>query len=396
MRRFLSKIVCLLTLGVTTVSSPAAAEEPTTLGRVKIPIDLAIDPKSPFVTIEVDGQDKVSTIDPTLQDHLTTFIAGKHSPIAAVAVIDIKTGDLLALAQGRDPAKWEGQTHTGLYSGFPAASLFKTVVTAAAFELADIDASREFGLTGGCQHVRATGGWLDDKVQNHRNKMTLRRAYGQSCNGFFAKLAVNHLGLGIITDYARKFGWETGVPSDINMPASPFRPPLAHSSSVHAVGKYAAGFGYVGVNTIQAAWMMAMIANGGIARPVRVLKDTPIPPDPSLPRALSQETADRLLEVMDSTVRGGTASFAFRRGRHRRLRNLVGGKTGTLTGKQPFGLTTWFAGVMPLENPEIAVAAVVVLNDDLWFIKGPNLAAEAFLAYYDQKLKKDAAATAKK
>src|SRR5690606_34308254 len=99
-----------------------------------------------------------------------------------------------------------------------------------------------------CQHVRTTGVWLNDRIENNRNKMNLRKAYGFSCNGFFAKLAINHLGLGIVTDYARKFGWQTGVPADVFLPPSPFRPPMINNSSVHVVGRYAAGFGYVGIN----------------------------------------------------------------------------------------------------------------------------------------------------
>lgn len=363
-----------------------APESATSQQLGQIPLELTVRPDSPFVTINVDGKQKTTTIDPELQSYLTDFIASKHSPIAAVAVIDVKTGALLALAQGRTPDKWGGSVHSGVYTGFPAASLFKTVVAAAAFELAEIDPDQDFGLTGGCQHVRTTGVWLNDRIENSRNKMNLRRAYGRSCNGFFAKLAVNHLGLGIISDYARKFGWQTGVPADVMLPQSPFRPPMVSNSSVHVVGRYAAGFGYVGVSAIHAAWMMAVLANDGLKVPVKVLTETPDPDPTSMERLFSAETAESLRSVMDSTVRGGTASFAFRRGKHRKLRDLVGGKTGTLTGKQPFGLTTWFAGMMPLDNPEIAVAAVVVLNDDLWFMKGPNLAAEAFWAYYDQKL----------
>jgi len=48
-----------------------------------------------------------------------------------------------------------------------------------------------------------------------------------------------------------------------------------------------------------------------------------------------------------------------------------------LTGMHPFGLVTWFAGVYPLDKPRYAISSVVVLDNDLWFAKGPQLAAEA-------------------
>src|SRR5690606_34755982 len=124
--------------------------------------------------------------------------------------------------------------------------------------------------------------------------MNLKKAYGQSCNGFFAKLAINHLGLGIITDYARKFGWQSGIPADFLIPPSPFLPPGANNSSVHAVGRYAAGFGYVGVNAVQAAWMMAVIARDGRALPLRILSETPVPAADELPQVFSTDTATKL------------------------------------------------------------------------------------------------------
>lgn len=341
------------------------------------------------ISIIADGIPRKTTINSKLQGHLTQFLKNKHSPIAAVVVVDVKTGKILAMAQGAKPHLWGGNSHTALHNGFPAASLFKTVVTTAAFEIADIDASEPIGLYGGCQNVRATGVWLKDKITGHLNRMTLRRAFGQSCNGFFAKIAVNHLGLGIITNFAQRFGWKTGVPTDFHLEKSPFRPPLPHNSSTHTVGRYAAGFGYVGISAVHAAWIMLTIANNGAPVPIKIFKDSPTPDSRSLEyRMFSSSTTRHLIDIMDSTIRGGTASFAFRRGKYRKLRHLVGGKTGTLTGRSPKGLTTWFAGMMPLEAPEIVVAAVVVL-EDRWHIKGPHLAAEAFWAYYDLKLHQD-------
>jgi hypothetical protein len=63
-----------------------------------------------------------ATLDPELQNHLQAFIAERGSPIASVVVIDVATGEVLAMAQGRAPAKWGATEHTALYSRFPAAS----------------------------------------------------------------------------------------------------------------------------------------------------------------------------------------------------------------------------------------------------------------------------------
>lgn len=339
---------------------------------------------------DAEGQQKPTTINPRLQEHLTTFIADSRSPVSAVVVMDIKTGSILAMAQGKKPETWGGKTHSALHPNFPAASLFKTVVTAAAFETADIEATKPEGLLGGCANVRESGEWMVEKNPERRNQMSLRKAYGLSCNGYFAKIAVNNLGLGVIRRMARNFGWELPVPTDFALDRSPIKIPAAENSSTHTIGRFAAGFGQVGISAVHAAWNMSIIGNNGRIMPVRLFRDTPIPPYDTLPSAVTPDTAQRLLSVMDATVRGGTASTAFARSKYRKFRDYVGGKTGTLTGSSPRGLTTWFTGVAPLNNPEVAVAAVVML-DERWHIKAHNLAAEAVWAYYDLKTKDQAA-----
>jgi penicillin-binding protein A len=337
-----------------------------------------------------DDQKKATTIIPQLQQHLTTYLIDSRSPVAAVVVMDVKTGSILAMAQGRRPELWGGRTHTAMHTNFPAASLFKTVVTSAAFETANLDAAKPEGLIGGCANVRESGEWMVEKRPERRNQMSLRKAYGLSCNGFFAKIAVNHLGLGVISRMARNFGWEFPIPADFAIERSPIKIPAAENSSTHTIGRFAAGFGNVNTSAVHAAWNMAVIGNSGRTMPVRIFSDTPIPQFDTMPSAITKDTSEKLLEIMDSTVRGGTATNAFKRPRYRKFRDFVGGKTGTLTGSTPKGVTTWFTGVVPLNNPEIAIAAVVVL-DQRWHIKAPNLAAEAVWAFYDYKTKEQAA-----
>jgi peptidoglycan glycosyltransferase len=331
---------------------------------------------------------KLSLI-PEMQDHLSRFIVDRGNPIAAVLALEVKTGKILAMAQGRTPQQWNGTQHSALHNLFPAASLFKTVVAGAAFDIADIDPVAAYGLEGGCADVRPTGVWLNDQVTSLRHQLNLFKAFGNSCNGFFAKIAVNQLGLKTLVEYAQRFGWDGKIAADFHIEKSPLNAPSVRNSSVHTVGRFAAGFGSVGMSAVHAAWMMNAIANKGVKQPIFIREDSSkiVAPQGSSLAAknpdelmISALSADKLRSVMQATVLGGTASFAFRRGKHRKYREMVGGKTGTLTGHAPEGVTTWFAGMMPLEDPEVIVAAVVVL-EDLWHIKGPNLAAEAFWAY---------------
>jgi cell division protein FtsI/penicillin-binding protein 2 len=361
----------------------------------EIPAEIPAAGPDGVIYLQTPDGPRATTINPAMQAHLNQYLADFHSPIAAVVVADVKTGHILAMAQGRKPAEWEtGKTvtHSALHSGFPAASLFKTVVTAAAFEMTDIDATVPDSLYGGCSHVRPTGVFMTTGEASRQNSMSLRKAYSMSCNGYFAKLAVNSLGLGIITNFARRFGWETGIPSDFHVERSPFRPPVPENSSAQTVGRFAAGFGYVGLSAVHSAWTMLAVARDGVPIPIKIFRDATAPETP-MDAIISPRTARSIKEVMAGSVLNGTASHAFRRGKYRKLRELVGGKTGTLTGQSPKGLTTWFSGIAPLAAPEIVVASVVML-ESRWYIKATHLAAEAFWSFYEQKAAQQALTTA--
>ncbi|MFK7871621.1 MAG: penicillin-binding transpeptidase domain-containing protein [Oligoflexales bacterium] len=307
-----------------------------------------------------------------LQNALETYLKNKRNPLAAVVVVDVASGKVLAIAEGGRPKGWS-KGHLALYPSFPAASIFKTVSTAAALEMDVFHAKQKMTLTGGCANIHARGGWLRDVKPHRRNSLSLQRAYGNSCNGFFAKLAVNHVGLGNVLHYAEKLGWRKQIPADFNIPVSPMFPPSPSESNVQTVGRFAAGFGAVGLSAVHAAWLNLVVARDGYALPLSLYSDHPLPQ--VSPPLLSMKTTTELRKIMTRTVQGGTAGSVFR-GRYRHLRRSAAGKTGTLTGRDPAGLTTWFAGMMPYEKPEVVVSAVVVTHD-LWLIKAPHLAAEA-------------------
>jgi cell division protein FtsI/penicillin-binding protein 2 len=139
---------------------------------------------------------------------------------------------------------------------------------------------------------------------------------------------------------------------------------------------------------------MLALANNGVAKDIRIFKDSARDgrdedDEYMLSRSiLSPHATEQLKSIMDATTNGGTASFAFRRGKYRKMKSMIGGKTGTLTGSFPKGVITWFTGMMPMDNPEVVVSAVVAL-EDLWHIKAPNLAAEAVAIYEDYKEKEN-------
>jgi len=301
--------------------------------------------------IQING--KNTTIIPQIQDYMERFLANRGNQVAAVVLIDAKNGNILALAQGKDPSQWDSNVNTVLHNSFPAASLFKTVSAAAAIELTNLDPDQEVGLAGGCSHVMPNGSWLRTVPPRKNGALSLRKAYAHSCNGYFANLVVSQLGIGVVNDFAARFGFDRQIPADINVPISPLNSPDPKTSSAASVGAYAAGFGLMGLTPITAAWQMLALANGGAPMPIRLFENSK-PSMPPLPRLMSEEAAKTLRDVMSQSVLRGTATSAFRQRKYASIRALVGGKTGTLNGKAPEGLTTWFAGLMPSDRPEVA------------------------------------------
>lgn len=346
------------------------------------------------VSLVMDSRTLFLNVDPLLQAQLTDFIRKNGNHIAAVVVVEVASGKILAMAQGMSPDLWHSTYHSAIYAGFPAASIFKTVSTAAALEVGGLAEEDELEIHTGCSHISAGAGWLVDIVRRQQYRMTLAKAFASSCNSFYAKLAVNHLGLANLNQYAEKFKFGQEVPADFEIPISPVHAPDPKTAGVSTVGRYAAGFGAVGMSAAHAAWIYTAIARDGDAIPLRLFRDAAMPTGGKFNLGLngseehkpiiSPATSLKLRSIMAKTTLIGTASHAFRRGPYRHIRETIGGKTGTLTGELPFGLTTWFVGMMPIDKPEIVVAAVVV-TDDRWVIKGSQLAAEAFYRYSQLK-----------
>lgn len=374
---------------VAPVVAPVVEGAPSTL--LHLPHDLPGASVDGRIHVADDsGNDVTLTINPDLQERLTEFLRSKNDPIAAIVMVDVATGEILAMAQGRQPEQWGSSVHSALYAGFPAASLFKTVVTAAALEMSDmteIDEDRPMPLDGDCSRVRPSSLW-SHRRPSARGGMTMRRAFGKSCNGFFANIVINDIGIGPVNAMAERFGWGQGYGADFVAERSELASPPILGSSARTVGRYAAGFGRVTISAMHSAWMVLALANDGMAKPLRIrarandmgLED--LAKTIAAERLVSAETARRIRGMMASTIRGGTASGSFRVGPYRRIRELVGGKTGTLTGQAPRGLTTLFAGIMPLERPEVVVSAIVIEGDH-WLIKASSLAAEGLVAFDD-------------
>jgi penicillin-binding protein A len=218
---------------------------------------------------------------------------------------------------------------------------------------------------------------------------TLADALGGSINAVFAKLADRNLDTPTLERYAAAFGFGHALPFDVRTQPSPGEIP-SHDTDRLEFARTAAGFWHMHMSPLHGALIGATFANDGkmmrAAIVDRVLADdgtVVLRHEPEIFRAvITRSTARAVGLMMEETVTHGTARRTFHDDAGRPfLPNVrVAGKTGTLSGSDPYRGYTWFVGFAPADAPTIAVAAVVV-NTPEWRIKASYVAREALREY---------------
>ncbi|MCX6128099.1 MAG: penicillin-binding transpeptidase domain-containing protein [Proteobacteria bacterium] len=362
-----------------------------------------------LLTLDLMNQKQITntnlTIIPSLQKSLQELLNQSNATLANVTVISVRTGEILASAEiNRYPSNDQDSNVPLITSPiFPAASIFKIVSAAAGFDEALPEAlGLPMRLPQGCSTEGNPELWLaEPKPLDHKinktiggNDISVERAFCNSCNGFFANMAVKQIGLEKMIEYATKLGWTlesgTSFSADFQNEKSQIQPPRCEekdriSQNIYRgeIGQLAAGFGYAYLSPLHAAWISMVIGNNGRSIPIRIFKGSESwSKNSEAQQIISEETAKHLRHLMRLTVERGTATMAFKKPEFDGVRKIVGGKTGTLSMFDKSGISTWFTGLMPLDEPEIAVSAVVVNgygeHRHRGVLKGKNLAAESF------------------
>ncbi len=102
---------------------------------------------------------------------------------------------------------------------------------------------------------------------------------------------------------------------------------------------------------------------------------------------MSADIAKQLRKVLSETAKRGTARRAFAKW-PRKLRHIqVGGKTGSLSKRNPYTAYTWFVGYAPADNPKVAIS-VVVGNGELWWQKAADVARDVLACYFDEEARR--------
>jgi cell division protein FtsI (penicillin-binding protein 3) len=315
------------------------------------------------------GMDVHVTLDRAIQrtaeralDEVMTNSAPKS---ATAVVIDVRTGDVLAMANapgfdpndlGPDPAP---RRNHAVQDAIEPGSVVKPLTVAAALEHGGYRSSTVVDCEG--------GGWVigGSRIRDDhpRGAITVREIVKYSSNIGAAKLALD-LGAEQFVDTMRAFGF--GERSGVHLPGERtgiLRDPREIKPIELATTAFGQG---VTVTPLQLAYAIAALGNDGVRmRPrlvTRVEDDHGIPefvqsPAPAR-RVVSAETARAVVEMMEAvTEPGGTAPRARIPGYR------VAGKTGTAQkvegGRYGTGRIGSFVGLVPAEAPRLAIVVSV-------------------------------------
>ena len=282
----------------------------------------------------------------------------------AAIVVEISSGDILAMASApsfsQDTlAEYLDKNNAELTNratqSYDMGSVFKTVMAAAAIENAAATSESTYFCSGA---ISLDGTEYVCNNSLGHGQVTLSSGFAYSCNIPFYVLG-QKLGQNKISDMAQKMGIGSPVLDGI-LEESDGTLPNYDYPTTGDICNISIGQGALSATPLQVASIVTTVANGGIKKPLNLLKGyvaedgmtiTPAEHVPST-RAISKYTADTICDMMRDGVTFGTGQMASIDGWG------AGGKTGSAeTGwiqsgeKMTHG---WFVGFFPADSPQYA------------------------------------------
>jgi penicillin-binding protein 2 len=344
----------------------------------------------------IAGDDLMLTIDADVQNFAQARL-GEES--AAVVVLDVKNGDILAIAsapsfdpnlfvRGISMADYNLLTENdhrplankSVQGAYPPGSTFKMVTGLAALEAGVIDAQTTVYCPG---YLEFGGRKFHCWKHGGHGRVDMQRSLKESCDVYYYEVA-QRVGIDKIAEMGRRLG--LGMRHDLPMSAitDGVMPDKAWKEERHKaewrIGdtiNAAIGQGYVLTSPLQLAVMTARIASGRaiVPRLIRAIGTAEVPVPDAPPLGISAEHLAAVQQGMYGVVnaQGGTAGGS----RIADETMLMAGKTGTSqvrnisSAERASGVIRndqlpWnrrdhalFVGYAPAEAPQIAVSVVV-------------------------------------
>lgn len=335
--------------------------------------------------LPVSGKNINLSIDVALQQYGEKLLKNK---IGSIVAIEPKTGEILALASNPtfDPnmlvGRQRGENYKKLQQNklsplfnraimgvYPPGSTFKAVTAAIAMQEKIIDPTFSYK----CNLSYQIPGYTLHCSHPHPSARNVQDALQYSCNPYFWQVFRNNIDHNKYTNteeaynvwrsYCTKFGFgrQTGI--DLGGEQSGTIPLASYYNKLYRKNRWKAvtiislaiGQGEINVTPLQLANFYAIIANRGYYIEPHLLKDingVKKTDFPLINSGVEKQYFDVIAEGLKQVVDEGT-------GRRSKIPGIsFGGKTGTA--QNPHGdYHSIFAGIAPVENPDIVVAAII-------------------------------------
>lgn len=311
------------------------------------------------------------TMDIKLQQAAERALAGRRG---AVVVLDVKTGGVLAMASGPsfDPNMFTRKISQKAWDelqsqdkpflnralqGYPPGSTFKIVTAMAAMKSGKFNAD---SMLPTYSAINIGGTLFHEHGDASYGTIGFRDALAVSSNTFFYQIGMS-IGSEAISEWGKKFGIGTTSTMGLDGASHGMIPTPKDKEKIYNEPWYvgdtvstAIGQGMVQVTPLEAAVMVSTIANGGKRVKPHLFAYQTYQPNMQ-PESLGFEPSALkvLQEGLTAVVQEGTA---------RSLNDgsipLTAGKTGTaeVQGQED---NSMYVGYGPVNNPQIAIAAVV-------------------------------------
>jgi penicillin-binding protein 2 len=348
---------------------------------------------------------------------------GSTSPGASAVVLDVRTGEILAMvsypyydanaynpfpAIGLETARQIQQDvandpHTpqlnrAAQGVYPTGSVFKVVDSVAVLDSGVYLPEQAYSCSGIWSFE---GDNRYDWLAGGHGRVTTRSAIMQSCNPFFYQVGfmLNQTDPWILPNYTRRMGLGaltglTDIPEEAGLVPDPdyIRQTYGWEWNYSNAVNLAIGQGEIQATPLQMVRLYAGIANGGnlmrpyLVRERGILDQRTFVAEPEI---LSNfEVAPEVLELVRAgmcdvvTARSGTAWHIFNLPQPSPLLDIgVCGKTGTAQAPGDGALPhSWFAAYAPADNPQIAIVVMVENAGDGSAVAAPI--TERILEYY--------------
>lgn len=350
-------------------------------------------PNTEQTYVEVkNGSDVTLTLDVNIQSiaekYLSQAVTDNKADGGNVIIMNPSSGDILAMATYPDynlnepftinnpelSEKWDDLSaedrsnalfnmwkNTAVQNTYEPGSTFKIITAAAGLEegIVTSDNGTDFYCSG-AEDVSGVTMRCWDYLDPHHSQ-SLRDALANSCNPAFIQLG-QKIGSETLYKYYKGFGlFDTTNPYFYGESNSVF----FNEDNINQFNLATMSFGQrFTITPIQLITAISAVANEGVLMQPRIVKEikntdsgaiTNIEPN-VVRQVISKETADSLMDMLETVVTDGTGKYAKISG------YSIGGKTGTsepLSGSEDEGYVASFIAMSPTVNTQVVVLVTI-------------------------------------